>query len=536
MNIYFIGMCIAMAIYLIVGFFVSVRVKDANDYYVAGRKAPVILIAGSLIASYTSTGMFMGDAAQCYEGVLSSILLFAGMQSAGYIIGAVFFGRYLRRSEVLTIPEFFGKRFVSKKLRILAAVTAIIMMSVYLLSVIQGIGTMMEIVTGVNYNTCVIISVIVLTILTVTSGSQGVLITDTIMSGVFTLAVLVGVAYISKNVGGWFSAIETIGKSDALSSFLSWHGNTSALASTGKPSLYDNGIENVIWGLVYGIVWMSVCMVGPWQSSRYLMAKDEHTVIKSAPISAIGVFLLEFLVGISAVMVNVVNTNLESSHVMIWAAMNLMPKFVGVILLTGVLSAGISSATTFLSLIGASVANDCFNSSDKKSIRIGQASMVLVSIVVLLFAISKPASIFWIMFLGGAVAASSWMPVALASILSKRVTKTGAFLGMLFGILGCFITNVYANLKGITLPVYLDASIIGMVCNIIALVIGSALTSVTEEEKQAREALFVIPESEKNPVEIKKTLSWAKASIFIGVLVVGLLLFMWVIPYLKVIR
>ena len=167
MNIYFIGMCIAMAIYLIVGVVVSKKVKNANDFYVAGRRAPVILIAGSLIASYTSTGMFMGDAAQCYEGVFTPILIFAGMQSAGYIIGAIFFGRYLRRSNVLTIPEFFGKRFCSRKMRILAAITAIVMMAVYLLSVIQGIGTLMTIVTGVNYNVCIILTMVVLTILTV---------------------------------------------------------------------------------------------------------------------------------------------------------------------------------------------------------------------------------------------------------------------------------------------------------------------------------------------------------------------------------
>lgn len=106
MNIYFIGMCIAMSLYIVVGFIISRKIKDANDFYVAGRRAPVLLIAGSMIASYTSTGMFMGDAAQCYEGALSPVIILAGMQTAGYMIGAVFFGRYLRRSRVLTIPEF----------------------------------------------------------------------------------------------------------------------------------------------------------------------------------------------------------------------------------------------------------------------------------------------------------------------------------------------------------------------------------------------------------------------------------------------
>lgn len=526
MNIYFIGMCIAMAIYLIVGLVVSKKVNSANEFYVAGRRAPIILIAGSLIASYTSTGMFMGDAAQCYEGVFTSILIFAGMQSAGYIIGAIFFGRYLRRSQVLTIPEFFGKRFCSRKLRVLAAVTAIIMMSVYLLSVLQGIGTLMSLVTGVNINVCMILAMVVLTVLTVASGSRGVLITDTIMASIFTIAVIVGMVFIAKNTGGWFGAIESIASNPALTDYLSWGG---------KPGpLYNTGVENVIWGLAYGVVWMSVCMVGPWQSSRYLMAKNEHAVIKSGPIAAIGVFVLEFLVGMAAVMVNVVYPDMESSsNVMIWAAMNLMPKVLGVVLLTGVLSAGISSATTFLSLIGASVANDCMQSEDDKSIRYGRITMVIVAAIVLVVAVMNPPSIFWIMFLGGAVAASSWMPVAVASIFSKRVTKTGAFCGMLFGMLGCFLLKVYASVSGVSLPVYLDPSIVGIVCNVIALVIGSALTQVTDEEKQARAALFVMPESEKDPAQMKSTLRWTKASILIGVVVFAMLMILWVVPYLN---
>lgn len=202
MNVYFMGMCISMVIYVLIGVFVSRGVKDANDYYVAGRRAPVLLITGSLIASYTSTGMFMGDAAQCYEGAFTSIILFAGMQSAGYIIGGVFFGRYLRRSGVMTIPEFFGKRFDSVNMRRLAAVTAVTMMAVYLLSVIQGIGTLMNAVTGVSYNTCIIIALVVFTAITVIAGSIGVLITDTLMALLFTLALIVSAVVICGHLGG----------------------------------------------------------------------------------------------------------------------------------------------------------------------------------------------------------------------------------------------------------------------------------------------------------------------------------------------
>lgn len=514
-----------MVVYIILGIVISRSIKGAEDFYVAGRRAPVLLIAGSMIASYTSTGMFMGDAAQCYEGVFSSIILFAGMQSAGYIIGAVFFGRYLRRSRSMTIPEFFGERFCSSKVRTVAAATAVIMMTVYLLSVMQGIGTLMNIVTGVDYNICILIALVVFAFISITSGSRGVLITDTLMAAIFTVSLIIGIMYISGNAGGWFDAIGSIASNPETSSVLSWGG---------KPGpLYDTGIENVAWGLVYGVVWMSVCMAGPWQSSRYQMAKSEHVIVRSSFFSSLGVFVLEFLTGIAAVMIIVVNPNIDpSSHVLIWGAMNMMPTWLGVIMLTGVLSAGISSATTFLSLIGTSAAYDVFKVKDeKKSISVGRISMLVVSLVVLALAVFNPPSIFWIMFLGGAVAASSWMPVALASILSKRVTKTGAFCGMLFGFLGCFVLKLYSSLAGITLPVYLDPSVVGIVCNVVAMVIGSALTQVTDEEKAAREKLFIVPEQEKDPAECKKTLRSAKWSIGVGVIVFAMLMILWIIPY-----
>ncbi|MDO5338343.1 MAG: sodium:solute symporter family protein [Eubacteriales bacterium] len=526
MNIYFIGMCISMAVYLVIGMVISTKIKDADDFYVAGRKAPVLLIAGSMIASYTSTGMFMGDAAQCYDGAFSSIILFAGMQSAGYIIGAVFFGRYLRRGKVLTIPEYFGKRFCSKKMRMLAAITAIITMTVYLLSVIQGIGTLMNVVTGVNYNICIVLALAVFTFISVTSGSRGVLITDTLMASVFTVSLLIGAVMISKNAGGWFHAVRDIAANESTRQILSWGGKPGAL--------YQTGLENVIWGLNYGVVWMSVCMVGPWQSSRYLMARDENVVVRSSFFAALGVFVLEFVSGIAAVMVNVVNYDMEdSSKVLIWAAMNMMPKLLGVILLTGVLAAGISSATTFLSLIGASVANDIIGSTQRESIFAGRAAMVVASAIVLCVAVFNPPAIFWIMLLGGAIVSSSWMPVALASIFSKRLTKTGAFCGMLFGFLGCFLLRLYTSLSGAVLPVYLDPSIVGIICNILAMILGTALTQVTDEEKEARAALFVMPETEKNAAEMRKTLKYTRLSVLVGISFTAMMLALWVIPYLS---
>ncbi len=525
MNIYFVGMCLSLLVYVLIGLAISRKVKTVNDFYVAGRRAPVLLVAGSLIASYTSTGIFMGDAALCYEGAFSPTMILSGMLCVGYILGGVFFGRYLRRSQVLTIPEFFGKRFCSERMRILAAATAIITMTVYLLSVLQGIGTLMSAVTNVDYRLCLILSLVVLTFISVASGSRGVLITDTLMAGLFTSALVVAIIVIAGKGGGWIQSVQNIALDPELSPLLSWRGKPGAL--------YDSGLENVIYGVTYGIVWLSVCMVGPWQSSRYLMARDEGVVVRSSYYSAFGVFMLQFLVGIAAVFVNLAYPNMEDpSLVMIWASMHMMPTILGVVMLAGVLAAGISSATTFMSLIGASFANDLLKLSGKRSINAGRFAMILAGLVVLALAVSNSPSIYWIMYLGGAIVASSWMPVVLACVFSRRVTRTGAFCGMLTGFAGCFAVRLYTSLSGVTLPVYLDPSLVGMAANVAAMAIGSALTRVSPEEKEARARLFVLPEIEKKPKDMRLTLRYAYGFMALGAVITLLMLALWVIPYL----
>ena len=48
MNIYLIGIIITFAAYVIAGALISRSVKSADDYYVAGRNAPTLLITYNL--------------------------------------------------------------------------------------------------------------------------------------------------------------------------------------------------------------------------------------------------------------------------------------------------------------------------------------------------------------------------------------------------------------------------------------------------------------------------------------------------------
>ncbi|WP_404321909.1 hypothetical protein LG298_15480 [Cytobacillus firmus] len=52
--------------------------------------------------------------------------------------------------------------------------------------------------------------------------------------------------------------------------------------------------EALIWAIILGLVWSAVIAICPWQSSRYLMAKNEHVAIRSvvlATVSIIAIYL-----------------------------------------------------------------------------------------------------------------------------------------------------------------------------------------------------------------------------------------------------
>lgn len=523
MNLYLIGMCISMAFYIILGLIISRSVKTANDFYVAGRQAPTILISGSLIASYCSTGLFMGDTGEAFSGYYTPVLITVIMLITGYVLGSVFFGRYLRRSGAMTIPEFFERRFCSRKMRILTALTGLVIYLVYMLSIMQGIGTLMHYVTDVDYNICITLALITFTLLTVTSGSKGVLITDTLMFGIFTVASLLATSVIVRRAGGWHETLQAVTAMDP--DVFSWHGNLE--------HYYATGWENMVWAIMTGITWIAVCMVGPWQSSRYLMAKNEHVVIRSSCVAAFFVALIEFFMLTVGAFILKFQPDIPSpSYAMIWAAMNLLPVGLGVIVLTGILAAGISSATTFLSLIGSSFAYDLFKTDDeRRTLRTGRLAIAGASLITLLLAIFNPPNIYIIMCFSGTVVVCAWFPVCIASIWSKRVTKTGAFCGMLLGFSGCAVMKIYIAVSGTTVPIFLDPFFVGLALNISGIVVGSMVTQVTSEEYAMRQKLLLQPKAELDGKQIKVTKRFLLGYIASGALILCMLLFMWAIPY-----
>lgn len=526
--VYIIGILAFLAVYLFVGLFTSKKVKDLNDYYVAGRNAPTILIVGSLVASFLSTGAFLGETGEVYSGYLIPQSIVGVLCSVGYLWGGIGFGKYLRRSGVLTVSEYYGKRFCSSRMQKLAAITSLLAVLAYMLSAIQGITTLMSALTGLDYKLCVIIAWASFTFFTISSGSIGVLLTDTIMFLVFTVATVVAMPYITQQAGGWMEAIKSLATSQTLPDIISWHGNLD--------HGYANEISNLIWGLVYGLVWAITISVSPWQTSRYLMAKNEHVVLRSSVWASIGVMTLQVMLYFIASFIYKINPDLVPTQCMIWAAQNTMPTLIGVVLLAGIMSAGISSASTFLSLIGFAITNDLLpkqNVDEKNKLKFSRLGMLIASIVILIIAYLNPPQIYVIMYFGSSVIASAWGAVSFASIWSKKISENGAFWGMLSGFVVCSLVKILSAFYPGKWPILLEPFILGMIASVFGIIIGSKLRPAKGEEQTERAFLFQIPDGELEPAQIKKTKHTGYYYLIFAVAVFAFFWFLWAVPYLN---
>ena len=482
MDIFALSIVVSVAVFFAVGMYAGRSVRKLDDYFVAGRRAPTLLIVGTLVASVLSTSIFLGEAGFTYDGQLGPYILMPGVAVIGYVYGAILFGTYLRRSRAPTVAAFFGQRFNSHRVQQAAGFTIILGLGGYLVVVTQGAAILLSELTDLEYFQSIVLAWLSYTLFTMYSGSKGVILTDTLMFLLFCGATIFFAFYIVDEMGGVTQGIEDLTKVDGKAGIASWHGIVGEGTEWPKPRDY------LIWTLIVDMSWGFVYAVGPWQSSRHLMAKDEHVVIRAAIYACIAVALLQILIYGVGGLINNANPNISPSEtVMIWAAQNLVPSVIGALLMAGIMAAALSSASTFLSLVGFSISNDIIQRKNELTLISSRITMLVTGVAVLVLCFIFPPNVFWLMMFIGTVFASSWGPVGFMSVWSKTITADAAFWGIMVGFFGNVIPAALEYIGLISLPSYFNPALIGAMLSLSVILVVSKRGTVTLEEKTYRE-------------------------------------------------
>ncbi|MDX1698085.1 MAG: sodium:solute symporter family protein, partial [Thiohalobacterales bacterium] len=529
MDIYTGAILISLLVYIAVGNYAGRRVRHLDDYFVAGRQAPTLLIVGTLVASLFSTTAFLGEAGFAYAGQAGPFLLWPPIGAMGYIYGALFFGRYLRRSRALTVADYFGQRFNSRRVQAAAGVTIILGLGGYLLVVTQGAALLLSQLTPLTYLQGLVVAWISYTLFTMYSGSRGVILTDTLMFLLFASVTIAVLFYLVNEQGGWtetFRGLSSLGEKPDL---MAWHG------VVGPDTPFETALDYLAFGITFAVAWSLVYAISPWQSSRYLIARNEQVVMRAACFAAIAAVTMELTIYGTGAVVNLGKADIEPyEEAMIWAALNMMPEILGALLLAGIMAAALSSASTFLSLVGFSVSNDLFEPKSKdeaKRLRFSRLTMLAIGLITLAVSLVVEPDIFWLTYFVGTLYASSWGPVAFMSVWSDRITADGAFWGIVSGFVFNAGPRALESLGWIDLPSWSEPLLLGGVVSLLVTILVSRFGEVSSEERRYRQLLHQVPAEELDNMQLRNTLLAPIALIGFGIFVAIVLIRIYVRPY-----
>jgi len=431
-----------------IGIFVSKFIKNMNDFVCAGKGLGTALGVATLTGTELGLITVMYSSQKAFNGGFATfhIALIAGVIT--FFVGVSGFFLYrLREMQVLTIPEFYERRF-DKKTRILGGIMmafgGILNMGLFL-----KIGSMFIVgITGLSESSWALPAVMIflislVLIYTCLGGMVSVVIADYVQFVVLSFGMLAA-TFLAINNLGWDNIFNTVAQVKQEAGF--------------NPIIGESGfgLEYIVYVAFLGLVG---CAIWPTSVSRALSANSPKTVKRQfsfASISYLIRFLLPYFWGICA-FVWIMNEGGALKEAFfpteegVEPINNLyaMPMYLGTILPAGViglitaamLAAFMSTHDSYLLCWSSVLTQDVIaplmgdKLSPKKRIVITRVLIVVIGIYVLAWGLLYKGSlaIFDYMGVTGAIYFAGAFALLFGGLYWKRASSTGAFLALLAG-------------------------------------------------------------------------------------------------------
>ena len=451
---------LAILVYFIVvltiGFIYAKRSNSsASEYFLGGRKVGPWFTALSAEASDMSGYLLMG---------LPGLAYFCGAAEVGWTAIGLAIGTYLnwllvarrlRRYSVvandsITLPGFYSNRFHDEKNMVgtIAAIIILIFFCVYCGSCFVTCGKLFNTLFGWDYSTMMLVGALIVFLYTMVGGYLSVVATDFVQGTLmfFALAiVVVGSITMAGGVGPTAAFLSDIPGylSLTVASTPVMDANGLQVIENGKPLFGDPseyGLLTIVSTMSWGLGYFGM----PQVLVRFMGIRSDSEVKQSRIIAIVWVVISMFC----AVMIGFIGrfliptellTQSAAESVFIVLSQMMLPAFMCGLVVSGILAASMSSASSYLLITGSSVAENIFRSVFKKDATDNQVLIVsrLTLAAVLLFGVwvawDENSVIFTVVSYAWAGLGASFGPLTLFALYWRRTTKQGAIAGMLTG-------------------------------------------------------------------------------------------------------
>ena len=273
------------AVMLGVGLYSRKQASSVDGFVLGGRSVGPWLTAFAYGTSYFSAVVFVGYAGQFgWKYGLSSTWIGVGNAVIGSLLAWLLLGRRTKlmtqHIESRTMPDFFGTRFSSQGLRVVASVIAFVFLIPYTAGVYKGISTLFEMGFGIPYEYCVIIMAILTAVYVILGGYKATAMNDFIQGIIMLFGIVIVIAAVLNTQGGLTTAFD---KMAALPS------DADASVNGGFASLFGPDP----WGLLGVVILTSLGTWGlPQMVGKFYSITDESAIRRGTVISTIFAFIV----------------------------------------------------------------------------------------------------------------------------------------------------------------------------------------------------------------------------------------------------
>jgi len=445
-----IALCLYAVAMAFIGCISYGKSKTLDGFLIGGRNIGAWVTAFAYGTTYFSAVVFVGYAGQHGWNIgIGAIWIGIGNAVLGCLLSWILFANKTRKMtkklKAKTMPEYFEKRYASKGMKILAAVIIFVFLVPYSAAVYKGLGSLFGAVfPGVETWVWMLIIACLTAVYLVAGGYVATAYTDFVQGIIMIVGVICLICAVlgHENVGGFTGLIN----------------NLAVYQAENSEELVKSGIEltNIFGGSSFKFLCFNIMLTsfGTWglpqMIGKFYAIKDTAAIKRGTIISTI--FCL--IIGCGAYLIGSASRLILDGQLPDGGVDSIIPSVLmevlgggtlGIILLAIImillLSASMSTLEAVVLTSASAVAVDLIPAVRKKETK-PETQMLLTRILCLIFvacsfifATQNIPIIVSLMSFSWGIVSGCFIGPYIWGLFSKRITKAGAYAGILSGLI-----------------------------------------------------------------------------------------------------
>lgn len=485
-----IKICLLLLFFAItigVGFYCRKQATGIHGFVLGGHAAGAWLTAFAYGTSYFSAVIFVGYAGQFgWRFGIASTWIGLGNAFIGSLLAWVILGRRTRlmtqHLKSSTMPEFFGKRFNSRSLKIGASIIIFIFLIPYTASLYNGLSRMFAMAFDIPYEVCIIVMAGLTAVYVIAGGYMATAINDFIQ-GIIMLIGIVAIIASTLRINGGF-----VGSLDALA-------RVSDTTVSDTPGIFASFFGPDPFSLLAVVILTSLGTWGlPQMVQKFYAIKNEHDISKGTLISTLFAVVVAggcyFLGGFGRLFP--VDIAKEGYDAIIPGMMSNLSDFLMAILIILILSASMStlsslvlasSSTLTIDLIKDNIVKNMSEKLQVKILKILVMVFVIISAVIAIIQYNTNTSfIAQLMGVSWGALAGAFLAPFLFSLYSKRITKAACWTSFILGVGIMTLNLICRNIFPAVIQSPINCGAFAMIVGIVIVPIVSLFTKKPDKD------------------------------------------------------